>query len=141
MEIVINKEYGGFKLSLIAIEKYLKLKGKEAHFYKMEFINGKRTYRKTNKEEVIFLYCFTKNFGKKFKDEDISNEEWDKYSFDSSDVARNDKDLVNVVKELGEKANTRFSSLKVIQIPNNVEWIIEEYDGLEWVAEKHKTWG
>lgn len=25
-------------------------------------------------------------------------------------------------------------------IPDDVEWEIEEYDGLEWVSEKHRTW-
>ncbi len=25
-------------------------------------------------------------------------------------------------------------------IPDDVKWQIEEYDGLEWIAEKHRTW-
>ena len=33
------------------------------------------------------------------------------------------------------------STLKIIEIPDDVDWIIEEYDGNEWVAEKHRTWG
>jgi hypothetical protein len=28
----------------------------------------------------------------------------------------------------------------VVEIPDGVEWEIAEYDGLEWVAEKHRTW-
>lgn len=54
---------------------------------------------------------------------------------------RNDPDLVAVVEELGEAANGRFSKLRVVEIPDGVEWQIEEYDGLEWIAEKHRTWG
>jgi len=30
--------------------------------------------------------------------------------------------------------------LKIVDIPDGVEWEIEEYDGMEWVAEKHRTW-
>jgi hypothetical protein len=45
-----------------------------------------------------------------------------------------------VVLELGEAANGRCAELKVVEIPDDVEWQIEEYDGLEWVAEKHRTW-
>lgn len=30
--------------------------------------------------------------------------------------------------------------LKVVSIPADVEWQIEEYDGAEWIAEKHRTW-
>jgi hypothetical protein len=28
----------------------------------------------------------------------------------------------------------------VVEIPDGIEWSIQEYDGLEWVAEKHRTW-
>ena len=30
--------------------------------------------------------------------------------------------------------------LGTVEIPADVEWEIGEYDGLEWVAEKHRTW-
>ena len=56
------------------------------------------------------------------------------------DIERNDPILVEIVEELGESANTRFSELKVVEIPDDVEWEIEEYDGNEWIAEKHRTW-
>jgi hypothetical protein len=41
---------------------------------------------------------------------------------------------------MGDEANGRFSELKVVDIPDDVEWQIDEYDDLEWVAEKHRTW-
>jgi hypothetical protein len=57
------------------------------------------------------------------------------------DIPRNDLHLIVVVMQLREKANDEHSDLKIIEIPDGVEWIIEEYDGNEWVAEKHRTWG
>jgi hypothetical protein len=48
--------------------------------------------------------------------------------------------LVRVVQELGEKADGFCSKLKLVDIPTDVQWTIEEYDGMEWVAEKHRTW-
>lgn len=54
--------------------------------------------------------------------------------------SRTDPVLVRVVEELGEEANDSYSELKIVEIPDNVEWQIEEYDGAEWVAEKHRTW-
>lgn len=48
--------------------------------------------------------------------------------------------LVKVVETLGEKASGECAELKVVEIPDEVEWIIEEYDGNEWVAEVHRTW-
>lgn len=57
------------------------------------------------------------------------------------DVERDNPDLVNIVETLGEDADGGYSHLKVIEIPDGVEWVIQEYDGLEWVAEKHRVWG
>jgi len=44
------------------------------------------------------------------------------------------------VEELGEKANGQCADLKIVEIPDDVEYEIEEYDGVEWVAENHRTW-
>jgi hypothetical protein len=30
--------------------------------------------------------------------------------------------------------------LKVVRVPADVDWCIQEYDGQEWVAEVHRTW-
>lgn len=57
------------------------------------------------------------------------------------DIERDDKDLIKVVKTLGEEADGGFARLKIIKIPADIEWIIKEYDGIEWIAEKHRTWG
>lgn len=53
---------------------------------------------------------------------------------------RNDPLLVQVVEELGSAASGELATLRVVNIPDDVEWQIEEYDGAEWVAEKHRTW-
>lgn len=56
------------------------------------------------------------------------------------DIRRDDPALVQVVEELGEKSSDRHASLRVAEIPEGVSWLIEEYDGLEHVAERHRTW-
>ena len=55
-------------------------------------------------------------------------------------IKRNDPILVEIVEQLGESAGGFFSALKVVEIPDDVVWGIEEYDGNEWIAEKHRTW-
>ena len=55
-------------------------------------------------------------------------------------IARDDLYLVKVVEELGPRANGDFAKLKIVDIPADVEWQIAEYDGHEWIAEKHRTW-
>lgn len=56
------------------------------------------------------------------------------------DIRRDCPHLVKVVEELGSRANSAYADLKVVQIPDGVEWQIDEYDGNEWVAERHRTW-
>jgi hypothetical protein len=56
------------------------------------------------------------------------------------DIPRDDKDLIKVVKEMGEEANSSVSTLEIVSIPADVEWEIEEYDGLEHIAEAHRRW-
>ncbi len=57
------------------------------------------------------------------------------------EIDRSNPQLVAIVEELGEEANGMFAHLGIVEIPDDVEWQIEEYDGSEWVAEKHRTWG
>ena len=65
--------------------------------------------------------------------------EWDGYGY--TKLERTDPNLIKCIETLGNRASGQYSSLKVIEIPDDVEWEIEEYDGVEWVSEKHRTWG
>lgn len=53
---------------------------------------------------------------------------------------RADALLVRVVEELGEAANGAHAKLAVVEIPDGTDYEISEYDGLEHIAEKHRTW-
>jgi hypothetical protein len=57
-----------------------------------------------------------------------------------SDIARDDPLLIKVIRELGPAADGIHAELKIVDIPADVDWQIGEYDGNEWVAEKHRTW-
>ena len=56
-------------------------------------------------------------------------------------IERDDPDLVSVVEEIGEKSFGEYGKLKVVEIPDGVNWHIEQYGGMEHVAEDHRTWG
>lgn len=55
-------------------------------------------------------------------------------------LSRTDAILIEVVEKLGKNANGKFSDLRIISIPEDVEWEICEHDGSEWIAEKHRKW-
>jgi len=110
-EIVINSDFGGFGLSDEAIRRYFQLIGWKC----VEEI----------KYDATFFYKDT-----------ISEETF----FNEHDLERDDAFLVQIVKELGDKANGRYSFLKIVEIPEDVMWHICDYDGQEHVAEDHRTW-
>lgn len=76
--------------------------------------------------------------------------EWDGFGFayeydlktDSGNIhhTRADPKLVECVECLGRKADGEFAALEIVEIPDDVDWEIQEYDGIEWIAEKHRTW-
>jgi hypothetical protein len=60
--------------------------------------------------------------------------------YGASGYDRNDPALVQAVEELGPAANGAHAKLAVVEIPDDVSWEIDEYDGAEHVAETHRTW-
>jgi hypothetical protein len=67
--------------------------------------------------------------------------EWDGYGFTYSDNdKRTDPKLVKCVEVLGAKANGEYSDLKVVEIPDNIDWYIDDYDGLESVKDGYRSW-
>jgi len=64
---------------------------------------------------------------------------WDGYG-DEFENHRENPRLVEVVETLGNKASGRCANLRIVEIPDDAEWYIDEYDGWETVREKHRTW-
>ena len=113
MKVVINQDFGGFGLSDYAMMAYLQKK--EIKFkIETDTQGNSHFYYNNSKDDKEYI--------------------WD------TDIERNDPALIEIVEELGEKANSRYSNLEIVEIPDDVEWVIKEYDGREHIAEKHRTW-
>ena len=66
---------------------------------------------------------------------------WDKYGYTFCEYdKRTDKKLIECVEKLGDKASGHGAKLEVVEIPDNIEWTIENYDGVETCEEKHDSW-
>lgn len=133
MKVVINRCFGGFALSREAVMLYAKLKGITLYPFIDRITKEVYGDKATLDNPHILIHYATQ--------ECSTEEELNDHYFSDHDIPRDDESLVQVVKELGKRANSPFSKLKVIKIPDGVEWQIEEYDGMEHIAEKHRTWG
>ena len=63
----------------------------------------------------------------------ITDPDWYYY-----DLPRDCPVLVSMVEN--GPVNGQYADLKVVEIPDDVNWFIYEYDGIEHVAERHRTW-
>ena len=119
-KVVINRCYGGFGLSEQAFDLLLQAKGV--------------AFEKVTKQNGL-------NYGPDYYEVGHAGDDVhyiSPYEYHSTEQ-RDDPDLVRIVEELGKDAWGQFAELKVVDIPDGVEWYVEEYDGIEWVAEKHRT--
>ena len=117
MKVVINARHGSFGMSRVAF-LWLKERG------------HKGALAETDVGEM-----FKDGSGPRLPSSLLDN------MFLNRDEDRADPLLVQVVEEMGDKANGRFAKLKVIEIPDGVDYVVEEYDGFEHISEKHRTWG
>jgi len=145
-EIVINKCYGGFSLNHRAMMLYAKLSGFKLYPFvevrkkkgkEWSALTGKYTSyinpsSKSNPYDLIF-------YSKKLLRLDGTYEKDSRFWY--GDIKRDDPILVKVIKILGKKAiEHSYTQLKIVKISANIDYEIAEYDGIEWIAEKHKIW-
>ena len=116
MKVVHNGDFGGFSLSDEAFEKFLYRKGIawEKSINKYDMMDYYHARHLDSEEHYLAQHEVLHN--------------------------RADPDLVAVVEEMGHKANGQYANLVIVEIPDDVQWHLAEYDGVEWVAEKHRTW-
>lgn len=113
-EVVINRSHGGFSLSETARLLYLDT-------MKMDYVLLERESRDA-----------TRSMGKMIK---VAGKIWSE-----DNISRDDPTLVQIVRNLGIKANGQWAELKIVSIPADARWEIESYDGLEWISESHRIW-
>lgn len=140
MKVVINDCYGGFGISPFGLSKLAKRKGISLFFYEQDY--EARVYNRlsvTQANKCFHPIALTEDIGKVVQ-EDEMYKQYSDLMFSDSDIERHDSDLVALVEAHGKKMNDNYSSLKIVEIPDDVEYEIQEYDGNEWIAEKHRTW-
>ena len=90
--------------------------------------------------KVVINKCYG-GFGLSEEAYEFLGLEWDGYGYKYEDEEdRTNPKLVECVETLGEKASGINAKLSVVEIPDDVEWYIEDYDGMESIHENHRVW-
>jgi hypothetical protein len=137
MKVVINTCFGGFGLSQRAVMRYAELKGIKLYRYYDQITL--EVYGPGRLDEGGLVHYTTQPV-KCDKHSVLIGDIPEGVYFSERDIERNDPLLVQVVEELGPDANGRCAKLSVIEIPDGINYEIDEYDGNEHIAERHRTW-
>jgi hypothetical protein len=140
MKIVINRCYGGFGISHEGMMRYFEIKGQKVwpeqtnDYWKFwTYWTVKPEDRLESKEGEAF-------YAMPMSERAAYNKKHSEQTVYQRDVPRNDPALVQMVEELGKKADGEHAELVIVEIPDGVSWDIAEYDGMERVEESHRSW-
>lgn len=132
-KVAYNTCFGGFGLSHAATMRYAELKGVKIYpFVDVRMADNKpmdtkEKYRLATAKEadtqLCVHYCTTPEFSN-----DTYYSTWDMYQ------DRNDPILIQVIEELGEKANGQCAKIKLEELEAGTLYRIDEYNGRESVA-------
>ena len=146
MKIAINGCFGGFGLSTAAYEKLIEW-GVPVRKYieqRRDPETGRYLEEPLNDGEIIFDRELTprgestiSDLYYKYPNSSMSRRYWDCWTREN----RTHPLVIRVIEELGKAADGACAQLKIVEIPDGVDYEINEYDGLEHIAEKHRTWG
>jgi hypothetical protein len=140
MKVVINRCYGGFGVSHEGMLRYFEIKGQPVwpeqsgdHWNHWTYWTVSPENRPETKEGDAF-------YATSMADRQAYNIAFSGLTVYERDIERDDPALVQMVEELGEKADGEYAELTIVEIPDGVSWDISEYDGMERVEEKHRSW-
>lgn len=120
MKIVINKCFGGFGLSDAVHEKLIELGVPHYKTWK-EIPEGDAPYVVDSDRPDATFGSYYSNF-----------RDYEK---------RNHPLLIQAIEVIGiDKASASLANLKVVDVPDDVQWEIDDYDGIESVHEQHRSW-
>lgn len=134
MKILINTCFGGYNLSHEAMLRYAELKG--IAVYPESTLGGLYTYWLVPESERVDQSNWASMTMKQRK---ASYKLYEEQTLCNRGF-RTDPTMIQVVEELGTKANGRCAELKIVEIPDGMNYTIEGFDGMEHIAEVHRTW-
>jgi hypothetical protein len=142
VKIAINRKIGGFQISIWGCLEILKAQGIDGVAYVLYIENDRmvcKRYDANTYNNESFLIS-TLDQGDSFDEDDF---DYDYYycSWGDNHDYRIDPILIDLAERFPDKIAYTPNSIKVVEIPDGVDWEINESDdGYEWIAEKSRKW-
>lgn len=158
MKIILNKCFGGFGFSPKVYVEYAKRKGIDLFVYDEKCSNEfiyETIYFKIPLEQITFdnysyinvnNRLFLPHFCTMDLGDSFSNKDKQKYDAFKEHLLylnehyRTDEVLISIVEDLGSEANGKFADLKIVEIPDDLDYVIDDYDGRETLHQNVPTW-
>lgn len=135
MKVVINTCYGGFSISKECAQ-WMAEHGHQQSIQKLD------EWKRNN--EAVQQFLSTGSWPQGFEGKGLLEidaqykREASFYGYYIEDRA--DPLLVQAVEALGIAANGECAKLKIVEIPDGVDYDIDYYDGMESIHERHRSW-
>ena len=140
MKVVINNCYGGFGLSHEAVMRYFEIEGITVYPEQGKDYWKFWTYWTVKPEDRIESKEGEDFYKLPMEERAAYNKAHSEQTVYEREIERDDPALVQAVEELGHKSWGQHAELSVVEIPDGIDYEINEYDGNEHIAEKHQTW-
>lgn len=131
IKIAVNKCYGGFGLSRDALHE-LRKRGHKGALAEIDI--GEDWSKNATPEQREKDHQRAVEIGRSLLREEL-------YSSFLCSIPRDDPELIKLLEEKGSKwVSSPLAEIEITEVPDGTPWQIGEYDGQEWVEEKHRTW-
>jgi hypothetical protein len=129
-KVVYNAKYGGFNLSREACLRYWELQGKEVWIEDGDFMDMFTVWLVPPEERLTKPEDW---YSAPIEERIAYNKKYSEQTWSDHNIVRHDPILVQVVEELGDKANGMCAKLAIEEVSG--PYRIDEYDGFETVKE------
>lgn len=139
MKLILNDCHGGYGLSPEAVLRISQLKGITLYPEDDDRFGGHTpsTYWLVPVEQRVHMLDQEEWMGMTLEQRLEHNAKHLSQIFNPRKIPRNDPHLVQVVEELGDKANGRFAKLRVVEIDASKPWFIDDSTGKERVVQEN----
>ena len=121
-KVVINSTHSGFGLSPEAVLELFRRGCRGIDAKKVEDVFPEGQGSTSSLDEQIFRWRAYLSSGEPLNIFQTYFSPDERFVLECLNIARDDRDLVAVVEEMGTKANGPLSTLEIVEIPDDVVW-------------------